>query len=154
MKSGPPHNASTRLKKLLIKNGMAVYPDPWHALRDSRINEVAKLSGVTDAQLDLWFGNSASVRRRHYSAMAVTNSDKANVLVKSQFSKNPQPVEENPQIVRSISVQGGSQEAVEKEDLLETLMKLGINDVSELKKYIRRDSNPQPSVPKTDALSS
>jgi len=60
--------------------------------------------------------------------------------VKSQFSKNPQPVEENPQIVRSISVQGGSQEAVEKEDLLESLMKLGINDVSELKKYIRRDS--------------
>ena len=29
-----------------------------------------------------------------------------------------------------------------------------INEVSELVEYIRRDSNPQPSVPKTDALSS
>jgi hypothetical protein len=29
-----------------------------------------------------------------------------------------------------------------------------INEVSDLLRYIRRDSNPQPSVPKTDALSS
>ena len=133
---------------------MAIYPKPWHALRDSRINEVAKIPGVTPAMLDAWFGNSASVRRRHYDAFAVTDADKVNALASSVESKNPQLSEENPQRVRSGLVRNGSEKPVEGEDLWEILEKLGINDVSDLKKYIRRDSNPQPSVPKTDALSS
>ncbi|MDB4756800.1 hypothetical protein OAG56_05450 [Mariniblastus sp.] len=59
------------------------------------------VAGVTPAMLDAWFGNNEATRRRHYSALAVTDGDKTNVLKNSMAAKNPQTTSKNPQIVRS-----------------------------------------------------
>ena len=91
--------------------------------------------------LDAWFGNNEATRRRHYSALAVTDGDKTNVLKNSMAAKNPQTTSKNPQIVRSGSVRSGSQLSAERKNLWEMVEKLGINGVSQLVEYTRLDSN-------------
>ena len=61
-------NAFRGLRRIIKRNGLPVWPKLWHAIRDYRINEVENQQGVTVKAMDAWFGNSASVRDKHYSA--------------------------------------------------------------------------------------
>ena len=61
-------NAFRGLRRIIKRNGLTVWPKLWHAIRDFRINEVENQQGVTVKAMDAWFGNSASVRDKHYSA--------------------------------------------------------------------------------------
>lgn len=61
-------NAYRGLRRILKRSGLTIWPKLWHGIRDFRINEVENLEGVTVKAMDAWFGNSAMVRDKHYSA--------------------------------------------------------------------------------------
>lgn len=61
-------NSYRGLRRIIKRNGLPVWPKLWHAIRDFRINEVENQQGITVKAMDAWFGNSSSVRDKHYSA--------------------------------------------------------------------------------------
>ena len=68
-------NVGAHLTRAIRRAGLEVWPQPWHAIRDFRLNELSRL-GYRDAEISAWCGNSESVRQRHYSATAVTAEDR------------------------------------------------------------------------------
>jgi len=68
-------NVGGHLTRAIRKAGLEVWPQPWHAIRDFRLNELSRL-GYRDVEISAWCGNSESVRQRHYSATAVTAEDR------------------------------------------------------------------------------
>ena len=68
-------NARGFITKAIKCAGLDPWPQPWHAIRDFRINELAR-DGKRDAEISAWCGNSASTRKRHYDATAVTVEDR------------------------------------------------------------------------------
>lgn len=64
-------NLSTTFKKILKRNGLPIWSQPFHALRAFRIAELA--GQVSDLQLTAWMGNSPEVRQRHYSKFHMNN---------------------------------------------------------------------------------
>ena len=117
--------------------GLQCWPKLFHSMRDFRINEVANMQGITVGAMDAWFGNTEAVRRKHY-ASTEDHSVACKRLAGGQLS------DAIGQIVGSEKAQTSPQQHVSNGTNLENLVE----------KYTRRDSNPQPSVPKTDALSS
>ena len=59
-------NLSTTFRKILKRNGFKVWSQPFHAFRAYRGAELDR-SGASQIELDSWIGNSAEVRKRHYS---------------------------------------------------------------------------------------
>ena len=151
-------NAYQGLKQIMKRAGLAVWPKLWHSVRDFRINEVASMEGISIHALDSWFGNTEAVRKKHYSSTkdlsqarrlvsGSQNLDSSSCSVhgETDHSSPLQPISETPD------------DAEQAKTLDNALKKLFQNDIVPeelLVEYIRRDSNPQPSVPKTDALSS
>jgi hypothetical protein len=68
-------NVGGHLTRAIRKAGLEVWPQPWHAIRDFRLNELSRL-GYRPAEISAWCGNSESVRQRHYGATAVTAADR------------------------------------------------------------------------------
>ena len=102
--------------------------------------------------------NKHAVRNKHYSATSVTKADRQKALGIAVGEKSIGMVYlENGQSDPNQLIQQLSK-SVKGRELLEMLEKAQKEsdpaDLEEDAKYTRRDSNPQPSVPKTDALSS
>ena len=144
-------NAYRGLLKIMKRAGLQCWPKLFHSMRDFRINEVANMEGITVGAMDAWFGNCEAVRRKHY-ASTEDHSVTRKRLAGGQIS------DASGQIVGSGETGTSSQEHVSSgtnlENILEKLLQAGEGLQEPLVEYIRRDSNPQPSVPKTDALSS
>ena len=68
-------NVGGHLTRAIRKAGLEVWPQPWHAIRDYRLNELARL-GYRQAEISAWCGNSEDVRKRHCGATAVTADDR------------------------------------------------------------------------------
>ena len=68
-------NVAGLLTKAIRRAGLETWPQPWHAIRDFRVNELSRL-GYREAEISAWCGNTENVRKRHYSATAVTAEDR------------------------------------------------------------------------------
>ena len=67
-------NLSTTFKKILERNSFKVWSQPFHAFRAYRGAELDRL-GASEIQLDRWIGNSAEMRKRHYSKFHMNDTD-------------------------------------------------------------------------------
>lgn len=84
-----------------------------------------------------WLGNSPSIAQKHYLQVTPDDIAKASAMpVPEKFSNSFQNT--------------GKLGRIEGQESEKPSHKRGF----QTSQYIRRDSNPQPSVPKTDALSS
>jgi integrase len=135
---GKETNLRTQFEQITVKAGLLPWTRPFQNLRASRETELCQahpLHVVTE-----WIGNSAIVAAKHY--LSVTEAD---------FEKALQ----NP--VQSVSGGRRPELTIIPSGIENALKVAGCRDVSLddcTAEYTRRDSNPQPSVPKTDALSS
>ena len=68
-------NLSTTFKKILERNGFKVWSQPFHAFRAYRGAELDR-SGASEIELNTWIGNSADVRKRHYSKFHMNGADR------------------------------------------------------------------------------
>ena len=76
---GESSAAGKKLNDELKNNGLEVYPQPCHGLRDYRANELYR-QGYNINEIDAWTGNTEAVRKKHYSATAVNADDIAKAL--------------------------------------------------------------------------
>jgi integrase len=133
-----PTNPGTRMRKIIRRAGLAAYPKPFHNLRASRQTELA-------AEFPLhvvcaWLGNTEEVAKVHY--LKVRESDFQKALQKAVQQTATNGDEPRQTIIASSDIsRENAKNAVE----------MGKCEVSY---YARRESNPQPMVPKTIALSS
>ena len=157
-------NANSALTKAIHRAGLSSKHIGWHSIRDYRINELDR-AGCRASELDEWIGNTEEVRRRHYRTNSVNSSDRQTARLRGQNESCTKDSGIVYQIVSDENTQSDPNQLVQEllksgkgRELLEMLEKAlkesNPADLEEGAKYIRRDSNPQPSVPKTDALSS
>jgi integrase len=66
---------SETFKKILRRNKFKVWPQPFQAFRAYRGAELDRL-GASQIELDRWIGNSAEVRKRHYSRFHMAGADR------------------------------------------------------------------------------
>ena len=117
------------------------WPRVFHNLRASRQTELENVF-PTHVVCE-WLGNTESVAREHY--LRVTEDHFPTAVHGALQYALQQP-----------AVLYGTQSQLESTTYGNTLTSQGCAsecDSLQLNKYTRRDSNPQPSVPKTDALS-
>ena len=143
-------NANSRITKAIRRAGLIVWPQAWHGIRDYRINELGRL-GYREAEISAWCGNSEATRKLHYNATAVTAEDRRKAAgVSMVYEKSAET--ELERIVQEMAQSGKGRELLEV--IQKALIQADSGELEIAEKYTRRDSNPQPSVPKTDALSS
>lgn len=68
-------NLSTTFKKILRRNGFNVWDQPFHAFRSYRGAEL-ELLGAGEMRLNSWIGNTAEIRKRHYSKFHMLGVEK------------------------------------------------------------------------------
>ena len=132
---------STLLRKQIEQAGLTCWPIPWQNLRSTRETELAETWPIH--VVCSWIGNSEAVTKNHY--LQVTDEH-------FQSASRPQ---ENPQESPAASTfQDVSQETTKSKKPAENNgFPVFPSGKQSSQDYTRRDSNPQPSVPKTDALS-
>ena len=137
-------NFRTRLARIIQRAGLKPWPKLFHNLRATRETELAAvhpLHVVCD-----WIGNSAAIAQKHY--LQVTDSDFAQAA-------DPNSAPNSARTAQNTAQHGPRTEHAPNEKTPENPGFCATSAVfSEVADYARRDSNPQPSVPKTDALSS
>jgi integrase len=147
-------NVGGHLTRAIRRAGLEIWPQPWHAIRDFRLNELSRL-GYRQAEISVWCGNSESVRQRHYGATAVTAADR-------RKAAGAQPESAGAQIVLNSDAQIDLNQIVELaledpesrvllEKLLIRLSQADSRFPENWGKYTREGSNLQPPVPKTGA---
>ena len=110
-------------------------------------------------------GNTEPVRRKHYNGTAVTKKDRQKALGITANQNRVGESQNRVVIGESKDAQNDPKELIQEllrtekgrvllEMLQQALKEPDSSDLEKTEKYTRRDSNPQPSVPKTDALSS
>ena len=124
---------TSRLKRTIAKAGLQPWVKPWQNLRSSCETWLLRQGFDLDVVTG-WLGNSEAVANKHY--LQITPHDLKAATHLKKFSNSFQNTGE-----RQRTASSGNKKP------RETTCFTG-------KKYTRRDSNPQPSVPKTDALSS
>ena len=151
-------NAYQGLRQICRSNGISVWPKLFHSIRDFRINEVANMIGITVPAMDEWFGNTEDVRKKHYSSTKDTTEARQRLAGVRSEASGVRVVCENEARDSMLEQMLEDVDEADRPKLLEKLLNMlwqaesGFSAKKE--KYTRRDSNPQPSVPKTDALSS
>ena len=150
--------AGKRLKDELVANGMEVYPQPCHGLRDYRANELAR-DGYTMAEIDAWVGNSEAVRKLHYAATAINAEDISSALAKEakRMEKDVDRIGSGDQAVRGTVFHArgtlGARELADVDpvkpaqsvDLASILAKASVVDLQALVQYAQQDSNLRPT---------
>ena len=126
---------TNRLNRTIARAGLQPWGKPWMNLRSSAETWMVR-QGFDLTTVTRWLGNSPNIAQKHYLQVTPDDINKAATLTTEKFSNSFQNAGE----------QGGiaNQETQKKPEIR----------IESTGKYIRRDSNPQPSVPKTDALSS
>jgi hypothetical protein len=151
--------AGKRLKDELVANGMEVYPQPCHGLRDYRANELGRL-GYTMAEIDAWVGNSEAVRKLHYAATAINAEDISSALAK-EAKRMEMDVDvtanSEDQAVRGTVLHArgtlGARELADVDpvkpaqpvDLASILANASVADLQALVQYAQQDSNLRPT---------
>ncbi len=67
-------NMETTFKKILKRNGITPWPQPFHTLRSFRINEMERDPNLRTVEIREYTGNSEATARKHYSR--VTREDR------------------------------------------------------------------------------
>lgn len=68
-------NLATTVKKILTRNGIAPWPQPFHVLRRFRINEMERDPRLRAVEIREYTGNSEATARKHYSTVTRKDSD-------------------------------------------------------------------------------
>ncbi len=161
---GESSAAGKKLKAELKDNGLEVYPQPCHGLRDYRANELYRL-GYNINEIDAWTGNTEAVRKKHYSATAVNADDIAKALAR-ETSRLEAQAGQKPEGNTSgdgqnlagggDNMSGGEMVAQESAqiainnresgtDLVSILANATESDLSALVEYAQQDSNLRPT---------
>lgn len=146
-------NLRTTMLKLIRRAGLKAWPKPFHNLRASCETDLMQHHPIH--VVTAWIGNTPSVAIGHYLQTLESDFRKA----VQGGAKTGAVVVQNP--VQSEADMTGrektdSVEVPEIVGIMSDVVRSGevLSDLVQPLKYTRRDSNPQPSVPKTDALSS
>ena len=99
-------NVSGHLRRAIRKAGLKEWPQPWHGIRDFRLNELVRL-GYRAEEISAWCGNSAKTREIHYDATAVTAADR-------RRASGAQPERAGAQIVLNSEAQIGLDQIAEQ----------------------------------------
>lgn len=141
----PDQNLRTQLVRIIRRAGLTPWEKPFHNLRASRETELAAAFPLH--VVCAWIGNSTLIAQKHY--LQVTEDDF------QRAAESGARALQNAVQSASVSVGTTSQSLTEdigsasvSEDRRKT------TNTDEMERYARRDSNPQPTVPKTVALSS
>ena len=70
-------NVETTFKKILLRNGIAPWPQPFHALRSFRINEMERDPNLRTVEIREYTGNSEATARKHYSRVSREDRQRA-----------------------------------------------------------------------------
>ena len=131
-------NFRTRFNRIIRRAGLEPWTKTFHNLRASRETELAQRFPIH--VVCAWIGNSALIAQKHYLQITEADFEKASAPDDAAWSgtssTDPQTEIEPPQ----------KSEDFDSMQLDATFCGDG--------SYARRDSNPQPTVPKTVALSS
>ena len=138
---GTEANLRTQLHRIADTAGVVKWPKPFIALRASRRTEM-QAAGVKGYVLDAWFGHSAAVAAKHY--LMVTEED---------YAAATDPDSVDPLVAPSQGELGPPQEIRKRKNPGNSGVLMPADGVGWEGEYTRQDSNLQPSVPKTDALS-
>ena len=107
--------------------------------------------------MDAWFGNSEAVRRKHYAS--TKDLSEARRLFSGSWNVDSSSCSVHSETAHSSPSRPTSEKPFDTEEgktlnyALKKLFQIDVDPEEPLVKHIRRESNPQPSVPKTDALS-
>ena len=71
-------NAQTTFKKIIERAGLEVWPQPFHAIRGFRRNELER-SDYRATDIDAWLGHDARTAARHYSRSSQKDRQRAAV---------------------------------------------------------------------------
>ena len=123
-----------RLNRTIAKAGMQPWVKPWMNLRSSVESHLILIEGFDIETVCKWLGNSPDVARKHYLQTTPAEIAKASAIGQ-KFSNSFQT--------------GGATDRENPENPAFCIAK----ERGKAIKYTREDSNLQPSVPKTDALS-
>ncbi|MDB4807445.1 phage integrase SAM-like domain-containing protein [bacterium] len=70
-------NLATTFKKILKRNGITPWPQPFHALRSFRINEMERDPNLRTVEIREYTGNSEATARKHYSRVSREDRQRA-----------------------------------------------------------------------------
>ncbi|EMB18316.1 integrase family protein [Rhodopirellula europaea 6C] len=144
-------NLRTTYNKIVERAGLAVYPKPFMALRASRRTELERSGRHKNHVLNDWFGHSGAIAETHY--LSVTEDDFLDALADEPASNVPSTDLEGTQEGTSVDSAGPSADQQKPKKANDCVPEMAGKALGKANQYTRRDSNPQPSVPKTDALS-
>lgn len=82
-------NAHESLVRLLKRLDIETWPQPHHAIRAFRLNEMRR-EGLSDAQISAWCGNSKDTRAKHYDAVGADDRRMASRVVQMSCIDIPQ----------------------------------------------------------------
>jgi len=137
-------NLRLMLGTIIDRAGVARWQKPFMALRASRRTELERSGKHPNHVLNAWFGHTAAIAEEHY--LQVTEDDFTEAMCPQSGS-----------VGTSVGTSLGRQEPSTSRTTIKNTGKSGPQmaaaGVQMGQKYTRRDLNPQPSVPKTDALS-
>jgi integrase len=136
-------NLRTGFQKIIRRAGIEPWGRIFHNLRASRSMDLARV--LPPHETAAYLGHSPAIALTHYQTVQDDDYERA---VQKVVQKAVQTVA----FPRSVT-DGQTWTRVEK-TLENERFCVTVNPTENLRQYTRRDSNPQPSVPKTDALSS
>jgi len=82
-------NLGATFRRIIKRNGIPDYPQPFHAIRKFRINEMER-AGYRSAEIREWTGNSEDTAQKHYSK--ATKQDRQRALAFEQETASSQIV--------------------------------------------------------------
>jgi hypothetical protein len=140
-------NLRTQLCRIIRRAGLKPWEKPFHNMRASRETELAAeypLHVVCE-----WIGNSALVAQKHYLQVTQADFERASQAGGAESgARTAQNAAQHD--ARTISHDHAEISEMPEESPVWSEKEA----VRERERYARRDSNPQPSAPKADALSS
>ena len=138
-------NLRKTFDKILKRVGVTRFAKPLNHLRSSARTAMERSGRYPNHVLNDWFGHSGTIAETYY--LQTTEDDYAEALRETAAS-------ESHSVGTSAREQDPSLEISAKEKPNKTGALITVDGFGLSHQYTRRDSNPQPSVPKTDALSS
>ena len=142
-------NLRTTFDKILERAGVTRFAKPFNNLRSSARTAMERSGRYPNHVLNDWFGHSGAIAETYY--LQTTEDDYAEALRETAASESHSV---GTSVGTSAREQDPSLEISAKEKPHKTGALITVDGFGVSHQYTRRDSNPQPSVPKTDALSS
>ena len=135
-------NLRSQLHRIADGAGVERWPKPFMCLRSSRRTELERSGRFANHVLNDWFGHSGAIAETHYLQTTEDDFELAGDLLGIPLGIPLQRYQHDPG------------KAKKRKNPLKIGVKKDPEGSSGTEDYTRRDSNPQPPVPKTGALSS